>query len=195
LTEAQRRAVESHTHHGAELARRLLPSGGWLADAVANHHERLDGTGYPAGLREMQVAPLVRLLSVCDVYAALCSDRPYRPALAPRTALTDTLLLAERGGLDRHQAERLLQLSFYPVGSAVELSDGSIGVVVATHPHRHDLTTPGRPVVVLLVDPQGQALPSARCVDLLRSESRAVVRLLTPAERRQALGKRYPELA
>jgi hypothetical protein len=87
-------------------------------------------------------------------------------------------------------------MSFYPVGSVVELSEGSIGIVVATHPHhRHDLMTPSRPVVLLLTDPQGQALPTARCVDLLGCESWAIVRRLTPTERRQALGKRYPEIA
>ena len=58
---------------------------------------------------------------------------------ARRTALTDTLLLADRGALDRHCAERLLHLSFYPVGSVVELADGAVGLVVATHGGRREL--------------------------------------------------------
>src|SRR5207302_10228235 len=67
----------------------------------------------PGGLRQGQLAPLTCLLAVCDVYAALCSPRPYRSARDPRTALTDTLLLAEQGLLDRTQCERLLLLAFY----------------------------------------------------------------------------------
>jgi HD-GYP domain-containing protein (c-di-GMP phosphodiesterase class II) len=156
LDETQRRLVETHPRTGAELVARLLPDGGWLAEATLSHHERLDGTGYPVGLREAQVPILARLLSVCDVYAALCSFRPHRAALEPRTALTDTLLLADKGALDRVYAERLLHLSFYPVGSVVELADGAVAVVVATHMGRADLNAPARPVVALLTNNQGQ---------------------------------------
>jgi HD-GYP domain-containing protein (c-di-GMP phosphodiesterase class II) len=180
---------------GAELAARLLPSGAWLVEATGSHHERLDGTGYPAGLRQLQIPPLVRLLAVCDVYAALCSPRPHRAASEPRTALTDTLLLAENGSLDRQYAERLLQLSFYPVGSVVELADGSVGVVIAINMSRRDLTAPARPVVALLTTPQGQRLPAPRHIDLAQSDGPAIIRTLPPAERQQLLGKHYLELA
>src|SRR5262249_52141753 len=151
---------------GAELIQRLLPGGTWLMEAISGHHERLDGTGYPLGLREGQLASLTRLLAVCDVYAALCTPRPQRGALDTRTALTDTLLLAERGFLDRYPAERLVQLSFYPIGTVVELADGAVGVVVATHTSRRDLTTPARPVVALLTDTQRRVSPVPQHVDL-----------------------------
>src|SRR5207248_11469076 len=117
----------------------------------------------------------VRLLAVCDVYAALCAPRPHRPAFDTRTALTDTLLLAERDALDKFQAERLLLLSFYPVGSVVELSDGSAAAVVATHPGQRGLTNPARPIVTLLADGQGQPLPFPRMIDLLQQPDRSIV--------------------
>jgi HD-GYP domain-containing protein (c-di-GMP phosphodiesterase class II) len=195
LHDEQRRVVESHARLGAALLSRLLPTAAWLAEAAAGHHERLDGTGYPAGLRDEQLTPLTRLLSICDVYAALCAPRPHRSALDTRTALTDTLLLAEQGRLDRFLAERLLQLSFYPVGSIVELADGAVAMVVATHMGRRDLNTPARPVLALLTDSQGQALPVPRHVDLAQCEHRSIVRTLPRTERRQLLGRRYPELA
>ncbi len=194
LDDAQRRAVERHVLAGAELAVRLLPAGGWLAEAAAAHHERLDGTGYPAGLRDAQIGGLTRLVAVCDVYAALCSPRPHRPALEPRTALTDTLLLAEQGGLDRFQAEHLLHLSFYPVGTVVELADGAVGVVVATHQGRRELNTPARPVLTILTDGRRRALPVPHHLDLAECEGRSIVRSLPLAERRELLGGRYPEL-
>ena len=172
----------------------LLLDAPWLAEAVCGHHERLDGTGYPDGLRENQIKPLTRLLAVCDVYASLCTPRPQRPALDTRTALTDTLLLAEQGLLDRAYAERLLLLTFYPVGSVVELTDGAVGVVVATHLGRRDLNTPARPVLALLTDGQGRLLPGPRHVDLAECESRSIVRTLPREERRQRLGRRYPNL-
>jgi hypothetical protein len=189
----QRRLIEAHCHVGVSMAAPLLLEAPWLAEAIGGHHERLDGTGYPDGLRDFQLKPLTRLLAVCDVYAAQCTPRPHRPAHETRTALTDTLLLAEQGQLDRHYAECLLHLSFYPVGSVVELADGAVGVVVATPQPRRELNSPARPVVALLTDPQGQPLPLPHHVDLAQCESPSVVRTLSSAESRQVLGARFPE--
>jgi hypothetical protein len=197
LDDAGRRAVETHTLATPESLSLLF--GDALAydlkEAIVGHHERLDGTGYPSGWRELQVPPLVRLLAVCDVYAALSCARPHRPARSPREALADTLVLAEQGGLDRARAQRLLDLSFYPPGTVVELTDGSVGVVVATHMGRRDINTPACPVVALLTDTQRRPLPLPRHLDLKECEGRHVARVLTAAEGRQVLGRRFPELA
>jgi HD domain len=195
LTPEGRRLVEAHPRAGAELIAAGLPGASPLAAAVRDHHERLDGTGYPAGLLDAQIAPLPRLLAVADVYSALCCPRPHRAALDPRTAMTDTLLAAENGSLDRTQAERLLSLSFYPVGSVVELADGAVGVVVATPWGRRDLSAPARPVLALLTDGRGQPLPAPLHLDLAQADSRSIVRTLPPAERRALLGRRSPEWA
>jgi HD-GYP domain-containing protein (c-di-GMP phosphodiesterase class II) len=195
LNDEQRRQIECHPLWGAELAAQLLPTTEWLIEAAGQHHERLDGTGYPGGLAELQIKPLIRLLAVCDNYAARCQPRLYRPAFDTRTALTDTLLLAEKGELDRTCAERLLLLSFYPVGTLVEFSDGAIGVVVATHQSRRDFNTPARPVVGVLTNTQGEWLPAMSHVDLADVETRSIVRALPAAERRERLGLRYPHLS
>jgi hypothetical protein len=192
LDDNQRRIVESHCHLGVSMAGPLLLEAPWLAEAIGGHHERLDGTGYPDGLRDFQIKPLTRLLAVCDVYAALCTRRPHRPARETRTALTDTLLLAEQGQLDRHYAEYLLHLSFYPVGSVVELADGAVGVVVATPQPRRDLSSPAKPVVALLMDTDGQPLPSPHHVDLAQCDRPSIVRSLSAAEGRELLGGRFP---
>lgn len=189
----QRRIIESHCHMGVSVAGPLLLDAPWLAEAIVGHHERLDGTGYPDGLRDFQIKPLTRLLAVCDVYAARCTRRPHRPAYETRTALTDTLLLAEQGQLDRHYAECLLHLSFYPVGSIVELADGAVGVVVATPQPRRDLSSPARPVVALLLDGHGQPQPLPHHVDLAQCESPSIVRTLSVAEGRELLGECFPE--
>lgn len=184
-----RRAVEAHCRAGAEILTALAPEERWLADAALTHHERPDGTGYPDGLRGAQLSPLSRLVAVCDVYAAMCAARPHRPARDPRTALADTLVLAEQGRLDAGQAERLLRLSFYPPGAAVELADGSLGVVAAA-PEGAD---PARPVVALLADARGEPLPLPRHLDLARCPGHGIVRALPAAERRAVLARRFPE--
>jgi len=127
----------------------------------------------------------------------MCQPRAHRPALDTRTALTETLLLADNGGLDRTEVERLLQLSFYPVGSAVELADGSLAVVVATHPYdgtdtrSTPLDAPARPVVAVLTDAQGQLLSGPRHIDLGRVEGKGILRGIPAHERCQRLGWRF----
>lgn len=194
LSEEQKRQIETHCRIGADRVAAKLPATATLIEAIASHHERLDGTGYPAALQQAQIGPLPRLLAIADVYAALCSPRPHRPALDPRSALTETLMMAERGKLDRNLAERLLHLSFYPVGSVVEMADGSVGVVVASHMAPRERHTPARPVVAMLTDSQGALLPTPRHLDLAECEGRSITRTLSPAQRRQLLGRRYPNL-
>ncbi len=195
LDSEQRRLMEAHTAAGAEQLAALFPEVPWLAETTAAHHERLDGTGYPDGLKGNNIRPLSRLLAVCDVYAAMCVNRPHRPARATRTALADTLLLAEQGQLDSHFAECLLSLSFYPIGSVVELAHGAIGVVVATPGPHADLNSPSRPVVALLTDGQGTPLARPHHIDLAQTDSHSIVRLLPPNERNEVLGRHFPQWA
>lgn len=195
LAPEDRRVLETHPKLGAELLLWRFPNlAGPLAAAVAAHHERADGTGYPAALPGAQVPPLGRLLRVADVYAALSEDRPHRPAADPRAALTDVLLMAEHGQLDRDFAEYLLNLSYYPVNAVVELTDGRIGVVVANHTNRIDPRSPGRPVVAILTDADGTLLPRAEHLDLSAADRGSIVKAVPPARRRELLGSRYPEL-
>jgi putative two-component system response regulator len=69
------------------------------------HHERLDGRGYPDGLPGAEIPPLVRILSVADVYDALASERPYRRALTPATCAQELRHNAAGGGLDPELVE------------------------------------------------------------------------------------------
>jgi hypothetical protein len=194
LTDEQRRLVERHPLVGAQALVKLWPGGGWPIEAAADHHERCDGAGYPRGKRDLQLSDEVKLLAVCDVYAALASNRPHRSALEPRTALADTLLMAEQGKLDAALAERLLALSYYPPGSVVQLDDGSVAVVLAPQTGAKALAHPARPVVSIIQEPLGQAPALPRLIDLAESE-RGIARSLGSAERRAALGTLYPELA
>ncbi|MFQ3594286.1 MAG: HD domain-containing phosphohydrolase, partial [Gemmataceae bacterium] len=188
-TEQQRRPVEEHAVIGERAVANLFSQAPELRQAVAHHHERLDGTGYPDGLHEEQLHPLTRLLAVCDVYAALAVARPHRPARSSRNALADTLLLAEMGKLDRKAAEYLLRLTFYPVGSLVELASGAIAAVVAT-PRPQPQLNPDRPVVAVLTDTEGQALPVPIHRDLTQVAEDSIVRTLQASERQELLHRR-----
>ncbi len=108
LTEDEFAVIRRHPHWGDELASEL----GFDAHArrlVRSHHERLDGAGYPDGLTGEQLGLDTRLLTVCDVYDALVSDRVYRAALTPAEALA--LMSRDAGtALDPRCLEALARL-------------------------------------------------------------------------------------
>jgi HD-GYP domain-containing protein (c-di-GMP phosphodiesterase class II) len=86
LNAEERKAIEQHTVIGYELCARL----GFMSPELAvirSHHERLDGRGYPDGLKAQQIPQLVRIMSVIDVWDALTSARAYRPAWPEAEAL------------------------------------------------------------------------------------------------------------
>jgi HD-GYP domain-containing protein (c-di-GMP phosphodiesterase class II) len=84
LTERERRDIESHVTHSFRVLQQIPwpPELEQVPEIVLGHHERLDGTGYPRGLRGDEILPQARLLSVVDVFDALtAADRPYRSAI------------------------------------------------------------------------------------------------------------------
>jgi putative nucleotidyltransferase with HDIG domain len=86
LSDAESRAIQSHTILGAEMLL-SIPAFRDVMPLVQQHHELLDGSGYPNGLKAEKISPVVRILTVADVYDALVSDRPYREGLTPEGAL------------------------------------------------------------------------------------------------------------
>lgn len=194
LSPDERRIVEQHPQYGAELLMRYAADAKPLAAAVIAHHERSDGTGYPSGHPGHAIAPLGRMLAAADTYAALCSPRPYRPAQDTRAALTDLLLLADHGQIDKDFAEYLVNLTFYPVGSLVELTDGRVGMIAANHANRMDPRSPGRPVVAILAEADGTLLMHPEHVDFSLASRSGILRTLSAERRKEVLGHRYPEL-
>ncbi|MBB5233752.1 HD domain-containing phosphohydrolase [Deinococcus budaensis] len=109
LTPQEREVVEGHVLLGAALTARIPFLHPEAIGVVRSHHERWDGQGYPDGLKGEEIPPLARLFALCDVYDALVSARPYRPALPPAEALA--LLRAGRGTqFDPHLTDRFVEL-------------------------------------------------------------------------------------
>lgn len=194
LSTADRRLIEEHARHGSDAVLVYLAESAPLAEAIATHHERPDGTGYPLGLKGEFVKPLSRMLAAAETYAALSANRPHRAAHDSRSALTETLMLAEQGKLDKDFCEYLISLTFYPVGTVVELTDGRVGIVAANHPNRMDPRASARPIVAVLAEADGTLSSRPEHLDLSASERGAIVRALSVEQRRKLLGQRYPDL-
>lgn len=100
LLKPERAIIETHAQVGyAILKDTALPAN--VALVALQHHERLDGSGYPAGLRQEQIIPAAQLMAVADVVEAMVSDRPYRAGLPIEAALAE---ITQQRGI-RYQAE------------------------------------------------------------------------------------------
>jgi putative two-component system response regulator len=99
LTEEEYNLVKQHPDVGFRILERLRSVRN-LLPLVKSHHERLDGKGYPDGLSAGSIPKLVRILSVADVYDALSSVRPYRPAMPQARCFEILRAEAEDGSLD-----------------------------------------------------------------------------------------------
>ncbi|TCD06945.1 HD domain-containing protein [Erythrobacteraceae bacterium CFH 75059] len=86
LTEAEWVEMREHAAHTNRILGRIGVLSD-MADLAAAHHERLDGTGYPLGLRGEQIRVETRIITTCDFYDALTADRPYRAAMPRQRAL------------------------------------------------------------------------------------------------------------
>jgi putative two-component system response regulator len=118
LTAAEFDVIKRHPVDGARIveplrsAREVIPLIRW-------HHERLDGTGYPDGLVRGAIPPLVRVLSVADVYDALTSARPYRTAMPHDRCREVMAEQADRGGLDLEFVSGFFEAVTMPVSASV----------------------------------------------------------------------------
>ena len=95
LTPEQRRVMRDHPVIGEQILRQI-PGMDEVATAVRHEHERWDGDGYPDGIAGSQIPLESRIVFACDAYHAMVSDRPYRPALDPSTAIEELRVNAGR---------------------------------------------------------------------------------------------------
>lgn len=88
LSRLERQLIEEHSRYGREILV-SVPFPWPIAQIAAQHHERLDGSGYPLGLRADEICLEARITAVADVFDAMTSARPYRASLDPQVALTE----------------------------------------------------------------------------------------------------------
>ena len=99
LDPAEEEIMRRHPVIGYDLLKDIPDISAEILDGVRHHHEYLDGSGYPDGLKAPQISDLVRLLTISDIFAALIESRPYRPAMPSAEAYK--ILCGMEGRLER----------------------------------------------------------------------------------------------
>lgn len=161
LTEGEFEIVKKHTGFGYNILRQQPTIPLSSAYCAFQHHERMDGSGYPKGAKRDDIHPYAKIIAVADVFDALTSKRSYRNAILPHDALE--ILFAETNKHLDCMAVQAFQRSIavYPVGASIVLNTGETGVVT-----KYNFNAPGRPVVRIIRDKEGRELEEPYEIDL-----------------------------
>lgn len=160
LTSEEFKMMKSHTTKGYDLLRNMHTIPMLVAHCAFQHHERLNGSGYPRGLKKDDIHLFGKILAVADVFDACTSHRVYRNAMLPHEGL-EILYSGSDSLFDREIIEAFRKsVAIYPNGLTLELSDGSKGIVVGQN---KDMTE--RPIV-RIIEKDGDRLDTPFDVNL-----------------------------
>ncbi|MDB9977180.1 HD-GYP domain-containing protein [Porticoccaceae bacterium] len=128
LTDQEYALMKTHPDEGYKILTKHYNVGATALDVCLHHHEKIDGSGYPMGLKGDQISLLSRMGAICDVYDAVTSDRPYKKGWNAAEALQR--MSQWKGHFDPQLFQGFVKMiGIYPIGCLVGLASGKIGVV------------------------------------------------------------------
>jgi HD-GYP domain-containing protein (c-di-GMP phosphodiesterase class II) len=130
LTDEEFAIMKKHPEEG----HRLLVEGGCamavVLDVCLHHHEKVDGSGYPQGLKNDQISLFAKMGAVCDIYDAITSNRPYKAGWDPAESIRQ-MTEWSKGHFDKRVFHAFVKsIGIYPIGSFVRMRSGRLGVVI-----------------------------------------------------------------
>lgn len=161
LTDLQRRIIRAHPTMGADLVSKSENVDIEILGIIENHHERMDGSGYPRGIEGASIPLLARIAGLVDTYDAMITPRPYAQA---RTSHEATQELLDSSGQQFQAAlvEQFVQaIGLFPTGSMVELNTGEVAIVFS-----QNITRRLKPELVIVLDKDKERLAMPKVVDL-----------------------------
>lgn len=174
LTKVEQAAMQEHCAYGVNIGRKLGLSPEGLT-IIEQHHEFVDGSGYPKGLKGPQLSMLSKIVSVVNCYDNLCNPPNPAKAMTPHEALS-LMYAQQRGKFEALPLSTFIRcMGVYPPGTVVVLSNDTVGIVVAVNS-----TRPLKPTV-LIYDPD---VPKneAIVVDLEQEPDVSISRALKPQQ-------------
>ena len=162
LTDEEFEAAKAHVKHGLEILSETPGFDAEILRGIEQHHERMNGSGYPRGLVGDEIGVFGRMSGIVDCFAALTNHRPYASAVSSYEALRN---ITAWGGEFFHEAlvqQFVSSVGVFPVGSLIELSTGEVAVVV-----EHSKVRRLKPRVLVVTGPDKTPATFPTMVDLL----------------------------
>ncbi|MEZ5504120.1 MAG: HD-GYP domain-containing protein [Halioglobus sp.] len=161
LSATQLRIVRAHPTMGADLVSNSKNVDIEIVSIIENHHERMDGSGYPRGIKGASIPLLARIAGLVDTYDAMITPRPYATARTSHEA-TQELLDCKGTKFQEALVEQFVQaIGLFPTGTMVELNTGEVAIVVAQNATRRL-----KPELVIVMTADKVRLETPKIVDL-----------------------------
>jgi len=185
LTSVEFAAVRRHSELGHHLLSGISGVGPMTLDVCMHHHEKVDGSGYPHGLRGAEISLYAKMAAVCDIFDALTSDRVHQSGRDPCEALCQ---MEQRTAAHLDPAvfyTFVRAVGLYPVGSLLRLCSGRVGVVVD-----QTALAPDMPIVKVFfcegqnrhITPEIVNLAAGHCRDRIRDRDVGAVGVFPDAD-------------
>lgn len=160
LTAEEFQLIQTHTSEGYEYLKKQHEIPVLASLCAFEHHEKIDGTGYPQGLKGKDIHPYAKIMAVADVFDAITSSRSYRPAMLPHKGFE--ILYSGAGTHFETELVKTFKKSviMYPVGITVTLSTGETGFVI-----KNNANFPERPII-RVIEIDGVALQESEVHDI-----------------------------
>lgn len=172
--------MKQHALRGAEILSNTTGLTDMFLKPALEHHERVDGTGYPHQRSKTDISQFGLIAAIVDIYDALTSDRCYHKGKTSHDTLQILYQLGTRGHVDGEMVQQFVQVvGIYPVGSCVSLNTGETAIVKQVN-HQ----APLQPLVVLITDENGYQRSVPVDLDLtaqLRKPNRTIASILDPS--------------
>jgi len=167
LTISEFEEMKKHVQYGNEILAQIDYKNNTVFTIMNQHHERINGSGYPKKLKGNEISHLGKMASIVDVYDALISDRGYNKALEPTTALSK--IFAMSGKLfDEVLVQKFIKsIGIYPFGTLVKLNSGKLALVVEIN--SQNLLTP---IVRVFYDINKRSFLTPFNIDLSNSQNK-----------------------
>lgn len=167
-TEQQQALMQTHVHEGIKILESGQPLTKNILRGIREHHERMDGSGYPQGLFGMEISLFGRIAAIADSFAAMTSERPYGITRSSFDAMKELFKLADTQ-LHAPLVEEFVQaIGIFPVGSIIELSSGEVAVVL-----EHNQVRRLEPKLLILTGADKSLLEKPKLLDLMRQKNSA----------------------
>jgi len=180
LTPEEFEVMKAHARHSRDILKSTEGIGELSIITAAEHHERMDGSGYPEGLQGEDISVYGRMVAITDVYDAITSDRVYHKGMTPTQGLKK-LLEWSNGHLDPKLVKEFIRcVGLYPIGSLVLLESGRLGVVIETNEEDQRL-----PVVRVMYSTKFRMPVTVDTLDLAKAGTQdRIIRSVDPDEYR-----------
>ena len=183
LTDAETREMNKHPSYGVEILSKSADVGDYVIYIAKEHHEKLDGTGYPGKIKSGAISEYSQIVGIVDIYEAITHWRPYRQnKLSSHEALKHIMGIGANRLEPRYVEALVNVIGLYPINSWVELNTREVGVVLDIN-----RKYPLRPIVNIIYDAHGVQLAKSRVIDISKQPVTYIKKVLNEEDLKKYL--------